>query len=99
MADFDFREPFGLTISGQQEEQEFLTAMNQTTIDVIESSSTDLSDGQEIILVVLQICSALLSLMGSSTIVYKIARSLYKKTKDNAVRSHNFGPLQLRHCC
>jgi len=81
MADFDFREPFGLTISGQQEEQEFLTAMNQTTIDVIESSSTDLSDGQEIILVVLQICSALLSLMGSSTIVYKIARSLYKKQK------------------
>eukprot|EP00535_Pseudo-nitzschia_heimii_P005665 CAMPEP_0197191884 /NCGR_PEP_ID=MMETSP1423-20130617/24202_1 /TAXON_ID=476441 /ORGANISM="Pseudo-nitzschia heimii, Strain UNC1101" /LENGTH=80 /DNA_ID=CAMNT_0042644667 /DNA_START=26 /DNA_END=264 /DNA_ORIENTATION=+ len=39
-------------------------------------SVSELSDGQEIVLSVLQVVSASLSLIGSSTIVYKIVRKL-----------------------
>jgi len=39
---------------------------------------SNISDGQENVLSVLQICSAIMSLIGSCTIVFKILRSLYQ---------------------
>jgi len=48
-----------------------------TTVDVA-MTSTDLSEGQEIALILLQMCSATLSLIGSSLIVIKILRSLHR---------------------
>lgn len=53
-------------------------AMNDTTDDV-STSLSDLSDSQEIILAVLQVCSSILSLIGSCMIVFKILRSLSRK--------------------
>ena len=38
-----------------------------------------ISHGQEIVLIVLQVGTAVLSLIGSSTIVFKITRTLYRK--------------------
>ena len=49
------------------------------TTDEMPVSSTDLSDSQEITLILLQIFSATLSLIGSSVIVFKILRSLHRK--------------------
>jgi hypothetical protein len=49
------------------------------TTDEMSVSSTDLSDSQEITLILLQMFSATLSLIGSSVIVFKILRSLHRK--------------------
>jgi hypothetical protein len=46
--------------------------------DFLQGEIASLSDGQEIILSVLMICSGLLSILGSSTIVYRVAE---KKTR------------------
>lgn len=66
----------------QQPVQEAAIMNYTTTDDVIGSSSSDLSDQQEITLVLLQFCSAILSLIGSSTIVFKIIRNL-SRTKSS----------------
>ena len=46
------------------------------TVDAVVSSPTDLSDNQEILLILFQIFSAILSLIGSSVIVFKIVRHI-----------------------
>ena len=51
----------------------------------------DITDGQEIALSVLQITSAVLSLIGSGTIVFKIARSILKKQKTTPYDRIMFG--------
>ena len=62
---------FGPLVLVQSQNQ---TGIHQTMDEEFELS--DLSDEQEIILSVLQVCSAILSLIGSCTIVFKILRSL-----------------------
>lgn len=53
------------------------TKMNDATLEPFPTTaSTELSDDQEIVLIVLLICAATLSLIGSCTIVFKILRGL-----------------------
>jgi len=53
--------------------------MNETMgLDEVSGSVSDLSDGQEMVLALLQLVSGTLSLIGSSTIILKITRNLYK---------------------
>jgi len=54
------------------------TIMNDETVESFPTmtASTELSDVQEIVLIVLLICAATLSLLGSCTIVFKILRGL-----------------------
>ena len=51
--------------------------MNEVT-NTTSSLSSDLTDSQEIILYLLQVCAGTLSLIGSSTILFKIFRNLRK---------------------
>jgi len=55
------------------------TATNDTIAEGLVGPLSDLSDNQEIALSVLQIVSAMLSLIGSSVIVYKIVRKFKKE--------------------
>lgn len=56
----------------------FPTAAKSSKLDEYFEASTDLSPEQDVALILLQIFSATLSLIGSSIIVFKIVRSLYR---------------------
>jgi len=69
-----FSEPIG--IAGNDTLSEPTGIMDNSTLS---EPTGELSDEQEKVIIVLQICSATLSLIGSCTIVFKILRCLYQK--------------------